>query len=76
MTPCDVYTNKLESHYTAALVMCGAEKCRDTVEFEKNSVSGKAHFPLLSPRKRQLILKSKQQFKPSCENLQGSLPGF
>lgn len=27
MTPCDVYTNKLESHYTAALVMYGAEKC-------------------------------------------------
>lgn len=33
MTPCDVYTNTLESHYTAALVMYGAQKCRDTVEF-------------------------------------------
>lgn len=33
MTPCDVCTNKLESHYTAALVMYGAQKCRDTVAF-------------------------------------------
>lgn len=33
MTPCDVYTNTLESHYTAALVMYGAQKCRDTAEF-------------------------------------------
>lgn len=33
MTPCDVYTNTLESHYTAVLVMYGAQQCRDTVEF-------------------------------------------
>ena len=33
MAPCDVCTNKLESHYTAALVMYGAQKCRDTVAF-------------------------------------------